>query len=332
MGVSKRKRKSLILIVLLILFLAAYSLFYRYFDMASAPFISADDAVKSRVADDPKISSEPSGLPVMPITPRASPVPDDFVTIRLSASDISRGCLLLINNDHYYDITADNDLIEVSGMNTASYKVANEDILLDASVIGALNDMMDAFYDETGRDSTTIISGFRDYSRQQAILDDYIKLTGPVEALKWAAPPGHSEHHAGLAIDLGIFSGGTIRTFTGTGINAWFRNNSYRFGFILRFPKEKTGITGTADEPWHFRFVDNPHAYFIFKNGWCLEEYIEFIMGYSYEEPYSAVFNGKTYEIYYTPETELRIPFDCEFDYSGNNIEGFIVTIRRQPD
>ena len=318
-------------VALLLVFLAVFSLKYGYLDTVSAPFIAnRDDATGNESGTPPATSEKPTGTPAKTPPSQAAPITDDYITIRPDASEIARGSLLLVNQDHRYEITGEDGFIQISDEKTQSYRIPDEGILLDTLVIDSLNEMMDAFYYETGRDNIAIVSGFRDYDRQQEILDDYIKLTGPVEALKWAAPPGYSEHHTGLAIDLGIFSSGTFRTFTGIGINAWFKENCHRFGFVLRFTKEKTGVTGTVEEPWHFRYTGNPHAHFIHQNGWCLEEYIEFIRGYSFNEPYTGLYNEDTYEIYYTSGEELRIPFDCDFDYSGDNIDGFIVTIKYQ--
>ena len=73
--------------------------------------------------------------------------------------------------------------------------------------------------------------------------------------------------------------------------------------------------------------MGNPHASIIFQNGWCFEEYIELLAEYTRDEPYVAVLGDYTYEIYTTRDPGVRIPFDVEFDISGNNIDGFVVTI-----
>jgi len=332
MGFNKTIKKITVILAFTFVFISSFALIRGYSDTVSAPFIGvfelsrySENAGSPEDAGSPALFASPGATPPPPV----APVTDDFVTIRLTGSDIYRGSLLLINQDHGYEISDDNDLARVSEIMSSSYMIADDSVMLDISAIGALNVMMDAYYEETGRDNVAINSGFRDYAKQQEILDDYIRITNPVEALKWAAPPGYSEHHSGLAFDFGIFNGETVRTFTGAGLNEWFRSNSWRYGFILRYEDEKTSITGTYGEPWHFRFTGLPHSYIINKNDWCFEEYIGFITGYAYEEPYQAEYNGVLYEIYYTNETRLRIPFDCDFDYSGNNIDGFIVTIIR---
>jgi len=189
--------------------------------------------------------------------------------------------------------------------------------------------MMDAYFTVTNGRYVTIISAFRDLDSQQRILNTYISRMGRREALRWASLPGHSEHHTGLAFDFGIMFGNTRSTFTGAGSTSWFRRNSYRFGFILRYQESKTHITQTANEPWHFRYVGLPHSIIMFQNNWCLEEYIEIIREYTFEEPFEIEIDEIQYEIYFIEGTDVRLPFNSEYEISGNNIDGFIVTVVR---
>ena len=125
-----------------------------------------------------------------------------------------------------------------------------------------------------------ISSSFRTAEKQQSILDDYTEQYinqgySPREALEiaktWAAVPGTSEHQTGLAVDI---------TTADANIQAadvvwkWLRKNSYKYGFIIRYPEDKTDITGISNEPWHFRYVGAEAAAEIHKRGICLEEYL----------------------------------------------------------
>ena len=328
---TAKLRKIPILFALLLILAAALTLPRVFLDIASAPYIRNDESVP--------VTSLRRTAPPAPESPVASVAhesPDisaeapsnNFVTVHMGVSDVSAGSLILINQDHEYDIPDGRGFITIAGQKTQSYRVTNDRMLLSDMAIGPLNDMMDAFCAETGSDSVTVISAFRDNEKQQETLDDYISLVGRAEAQRWAALPGHSEHQSGLAVDFGVYSGGALRTFLGTGVNAWFPENSYKYGFIQRFPENKTDITKTVHEPWHFRYVGEPHAYLMHQNGWCLEEYIGLMSEYTYDEPYKALYNGDEYEIYFTGDTDIPIPFDCEFDISGNNVNGFIVTLK----
>jgi len=318
---------------MLFILLVTFSLVAEFFDAATAPFlmiedIKADDDIAVDHPDDintdiPQDDSISAGIsPGIPFS-------DGFITVRMDPLDVFRGNLILINNDHIYEIPETQDFVNINEYKTASYQVTDDDHFICSTVIEPLNEMMDNFFDETGVDSIVVISTFRDHERQQAVLDDYIARFGRRGAALWAAQPGYSEHHTGLAVDFGVYSNRSLRTFQGTGTTAWFAQNSYRFGFILRFPEDKVEITGTNYEPWHFRYIGLPHSYFMFMNNLCLEEYIELITEHTAADPFKAVRDGVPYEIYFVPSIDIPIPLDSDFDISGNNIGGFIVTITR---
>ena len=94
------------------------------------------------------------------------------------------------------------------------------------------------------------------------------------EAASWVAKPGCSEHHTGLALDIVAPSHQTLDDdFETTDAFAWLYKNSPKYGFILRYPKNKKDITHVNYEPWHFRFVGVDKAQEITDSGLCLEEY-----------------------------------------------------------
>lgn len=82
------------------------------------------------------------------------------------------------------------------------------------------------------------------------------------------AIPGTSEHELGLAVDI------KNQDNYNDALYSWLENNSYKYGFILRYPYNKTEITGIVFEPWHFRFVGHEHAKKIHEQGLTLEEYV----------------------------------------------------------
>jgi len=323
--------KISITITLVFLILVGLAQLYGFPDTVSAPYDAVADASPPtdqapETPPPPQPTEQPPPPP--PLPPPVEPPEDDFITLHMDDLDIYTGNLILINHDHRYDVPDESYMVSLGVIKTASYRVAEGKVLIDPLLIEPLNSMMDAFFDETASNSVTVTSAFRSYEKQLEILTEYILQMGRTEALKWAAMPGHSEHHAGLAIDLGVFSGGRIRTFTGAGIYSWFREHAYRYGFILRYTADKYEITGVADEPWHFRYVGFPHAYIMHELDLCLEEYIELIMEHTFEQPFETEFEGQLYWVYFTPGAEVRIPFDCEFDVSGNNIDGFFVTAK----
>ena len=95
-----------------------------------------------------------------------------------------------------------------------------------------------------------------------------------IKAATVVARPKTSEHHTGLAIDFN----GVKDDFYKTKEYTWLIKNAADYGFILRYPKNKTDVTNVVYEPWHFRYVGKEHAKKIVESGLCYEEYIEKIM------------------------------------------------------
>ena len=163
-----------------------------------------------------------------------------------------------------------------------------------------------------------IASGYRTQAEQSEL---YANAIDPA----YVMPPGHSEHQLGLAAD--ILSGDHTGSMRGTEEARWLAEHAPRFGLILRYPADKTDITGVPYEPWHFRYVGRVHAWVMGQHSFVLEEYIEFLMEHTAENPFFTYHDDVLYVIYYTRDVEIRIPLDSEFDISGNNIDGFIVTV-----
>lgn len=115
-------------------------------------------------------------------------------------------------------------------------------------------------------------SGYRSYATQKASYDR-ARRTQP-QNLSYYAPPGASEHQTGLAVDL--WDGKVwYSAMQYTAAGKWLHKHCHEYGFILRFPKSKTAITGVAYEPWHFRYVGVSVAkQFNADNSLSLEEYL----------------------------------------------------------
>lgn len=106
-------------------------------------------------------------------------------------------------------------------------------------------------------------SGFRSYSRQQTLYNNYIARDGKAKADTFSARAGHSEHQSGLAFDVNQIND----SFNDTAEAKWLAENSYKYGLILRYPKGKTNETGYKYESWHFRYVGEELATKLYNNG-----------------------------------------------------------------
>ena len=96
------------------------------------------------------------------------------------------------------------------------------------------------------------------------------------KAAKEVAVPGTSEHQLGLAVDIVDTQNQVLnRAQEDTAVQQWLMKNSWKYGFVLRYPPEKSSITGIIYEPWHYRYVGREYAQAIRQSGLCLEEFLQ---------------------------------------------------------
>ena len=124
--------------------------------------------------------------------------------------------------------------------------------------------------------SIFIASPYRSYSDQNSLYTYYVNTDGKQNADTYSARPGFSEHHTGLAMDLIPEYGLDLDTFENSDGFKWMQENAYKYGFILRYPKDKEYITGYIYEPWHYRYVGISAATTIKNEGLTFEEYYEY--------------------------------------------------------
>ena len=135
----------------------------------------------------------------------------------------------------------------------------------------------------------SVTSAYRSYETQNYLFSSYVqkemgnnpgwtKAQAEAKVETYSCRPGTSEHQTGLCIDMHTLSGADV-SFANYEQATWLAENCWKFGYILRFPKDKVKETGISYEPWHFRFVGRYHAYQIWSQGLCLEEYIAQLNG-----------------------------------------------------
>ena len=127
--------------------------------------------------------------------------------------------------------------------------------------------------------------GYRTQEEQQQLMDEKIeayenegksKSEAKKLAEQWVAIPGTSEHQLGIAVDI---NADTTKS-SSDDVYKWLEENAHTYGFIKRYPSNKTDITGVINEPWHYRYVGKEAASKIYSQGICLEEYID-TLGYT---------------------------------------------------
>lgn len=182
---------------------------------------------------------------------------------------------VLVNKEHILDkdyVPLEMYIVDENENNFHQFK--------DASLKPMLRSDIKEFVDKLINDAQglglpiIVDSGYRSFKYQQVVLDALIKEKGD-EAYKLVALPGASEHQTGLAIDFAYYENGIYNDDVKENDKEaiWLKNNAWKYGFILRYPKGKEDVTGYNFEPWHFRFVGLKLAKYLFKNDLTLEEY-----------------------------------------------------------
>ncbi|RBP87070.1 D-Ala-D-Ala carboxypeptidase [Cytobacillus firmus] len=140
---------------------------------------------------------------------------------------------------------------------------------LEKLFTGALNEGVELF----------AVSGYRSFTRQSQVFAAEVSRVGKEKAVQAVAIPGSSEHQTGLSMDISSRSANMelSEEFGETKEGKWLAENAHRYGFILRYPKGKEGITGYKYEPWHFRYVGTEAAGVIYEKQWTLEEYFDIV-------------------------------------------------------
>ena len=138
-------------------------------------------------------------------------------------------------------------------------------------------EMLEAAKEANWNQLPRVVSGYRTADIQQSFYDEktakyikegYSESEAKEIAGQWVALPGYSEHQLGFAVDI---NGATYDVYS------WLQENSYKYGFIFRYPGNKTQITGVAEEVWHYRYVGVEAATKMYEQGLCLEEYLSFL-------------------------------------------------------
>ena len=174
---------------------------------------------------------------------------------------------ILVNKDNMLDRTyTPNDLVDVN----SKYK---EGILVNKTVLKQFNLMKDDAY-KNGYE-IDIMSGYRDYNYQDKIYNKLLKEKGFAYTFRSIAKPGCSEHQTGLAIDICVYRDNNCyieHELEEMDEIKWLMNNCYKYGFILRYPKNMEDVTGYNYEPWHYRYVGDIAEY-LYKKNILFEDY-----------------------------------------------------------
>lgn len=242
---------------------------------------------------------------------------EDFQTIEITKERVFQGNLLLVNNEypvHQESIKSDVVSLFTHKELTKGYELLNSEIYLSEDVAHEFSEMI-AAAEREGLRHFTINSGFRGFDEQNVLYQEM--------GADYALPAGYSEHNLGLSLDVGS----TQMKMEVAPEGKWIEENAWKYGFILRYPEDKTDVTGIQYEPWHIRYVGLPHSAIMKEKNFALEEYLDYLKE---EQTITTTILGEKYEVSYhsvAKDTTIHVPTDLRYEISGNNIDGVIVTV-----
>ena len=248
-----------------------------------------------------------------------------YQTVTLPAADVTQGDLILVNASHVYTFpTTESHLVNIYHSQLQAktkdeyFLVARENIMIDLDAYGAMTKMLTAFSEQSGLSTVQIADAYRSYE-QQAALNSKTK-------------PGYSDHHTGLCMSLNVRKGGRTYELSSDAAYSWIYENCHKYGFVVRYPADKEAQTGVGNYTECFRYVGATHAYVMMMNNWCLEEYVSNVRAYTQSAPMKVVTDDASYDIFYVAasgaETVITLPEGANYTVSGDNVGGFIVTVK----
>lgn len=187
----------------------------------------------------------------------------------IKATDLTKGYLILVNKYNYLkDNYIPKNLVQISSKYGVSSKVEK-----------TTYEQFIKMYNDAKQEGLNLYirSPYRSYYTQASLYNNYVANDSKANADTYSARPGYSEHQTGLAIDITNPSS-SLGSFENTKESEWLKNNAYKYGFILRYPKGKEYLTGYMYESWHYRYVGLKTAKIIHDNNLTFEEYYVYYM------------------------------------------------------
>lgn len=289
-----------------------------------------------------------------------------YVALEIPTEEYREGTLILVNPEHEYSFPAKmtENLVNLYAVKvrnpyfslrdasvSASSAVASQLAKLCRDMVRENEETLGGFTTGEGDvvcDKLLISSAYRSKEYQAELVRYFAseESAGAIHRTMFAA--GFSEHHTGLAFDIKIYTYDEKTADLRTNEQSWIDKNACTYGFVHRYARDKAELTKNPAEDYHFRFVDIPHAEIMTSGGMCLEEYLEYLTGFSPDgEPLSVTCDSGKFMIYYVPAsdgqtTEIPVPKKSErvdffavqdkisagmYTVSGDNKGGFIVTV-----
>lgn len=237
--------------------------------------------------------------------------PSDNLVVTLSSADQATGSLILVDQAHPY--AGSQNLTDFAANTNENVKPRETTLAIQTEILNPIGELFSAYATAQGWCNLQIDS-----------------TTDTSMSLYTNQLPDRS---CGYGFDIGLItSTGEVVPYIAKR-NEWMVENAWQYGFILRYPEDKTETTGVPYAPHHFRYVGKVHAALMHEKNYCLEEYLNFLQSYTFESGGLSYTDGKNnYIIYYVPmdasgTTTVEFPKDTVYTVSGDNKGGYIFTV-----
>lgn len=241
-----------------------------------------------------------------------SDLPDGCVGIPKDDSHIYSGILVQIDQSHPY--TGSTGELTTFAEKNETYRMKRMDLSTRPEVLAAMNSMGSAYMSVSGVANLMVYSTIAPYDVAGSLYPSVLP-----------------DRSSGYCVDLCLLNeDGTISKFSEP--NAWVKENCWKYGFVLSYPETDSAATGVEYAPYHLRYIGPVHAALMHDNHLTLSAYYAYLKEHPYSVPLYQTVGDTMYMVYYVQAvsggTEVPVPRDKEFDISGNNSDGFIVTVK----
>lgn len=258
---------------------------------------------------------------------KKEPLPDGYSNVPMDTEGIYSGNLVEVSTNRIYHFPEDDTNIVTlfDHIKTEYYGVSDFEVKLDEVVIEHLNELMQDFAETQNNTDIFIIGGYRSAEDQNERYNNGIS----------GVMSGFSDYHTGRSFDMGVFpqDGSSSGYYSPTGIYSWIDEHAADYGFVVRFPEGKEVFTNERARTQTYRYVGVPHSTYMKQNNLCLEEYIDKIKSYTINKPLEISSGKNIYKVYYVAAdsgdtTDVGLPLGADYEISGNNDDGFIVSVK----
>ena len=236
-----------------------------------------------------------------------------YSELSIPSSRLSAGALTIVDEHHPAGEVRMSGMVSLNDVKNDFYTLMSTEIMLDQDAAEAWNKLMEDYT------KATDLTDFIVYGTNNTYTGD-----GSL------CPQAFPESAMGNCVDVALNGYGSVISYDGADTEGWVLQNCAKYGFIVRYPQGKEAKTSHEYCPWHLRYVGNVHAAVMAEKGLCLEEYLDFLKSYSFDNAFTYNLNGVNYEIYSVASqgdsTPVRVPVSGDYTISGNNSDRYIIT------